>query len=138
MTNRTRNRAVAVLLAPAAALVAWVAMRLAGADLAVNAGRSTVGPVDVVAAALVGGLGAWYVVRVLERGTRRPGFWWPIVGSTVLGLSLVGPSYLADGLDALALGGLHFVTAMVLIWGLETTLPAPCEGAHDCAPGSRA
>jgi hypothetical protein len=59
----------------------------------------------VVAAALIGGLGAWYVVRVLERSTRRPGFWWPLLGTAALGLSLIGPSYLADGVDALALGG---------------------------------
>ena len=138
MTDRTRHRIVAVVAAPAAALAAWAAMRLAGADLKVTAGPGTVGPGDVAVAALVGGLGAWYVVRLLERTTGRPGFWWPIVGSTVLGLSLIGPSYLADGVDALALGGLHFVTAMVLIWGLETTLPASGDGACDCAPGSRA
>lgn len=114
MTHRTRHRIVTVTLAPVAALAAWAPMRLAGADLAVRAG-GTVGPADVVAAALVGGLGAWYVVRTLEDTTRRPAFWWPIVGSTVLGASLIGPSYLADGVDALALGGLHVVTAMVLI-----------------------
>jgi hypothetical protein len=78
------------------------------------------------------------VVRVLERSTRRPGFWWPLLGTAALGLSLIGPPYLADGVDALALGGLHIVTALVLIWGLEATLPAHCEGTCDGLPGNRA
>ena len=138
MTDRTRRRIVIVTLAPVAALAAWAVGRLAGVDFAQNAGRGTVGPADVVAAAIVGGLAAWCVVRALERNTRRPGFWWPMVGSAALGLSLIDPSYLADGVDALALGGLHIVTAMVLIWGLETTLPATCDAACDCAHGSRA
>lgn len=138
MTHRTRRRILTVALAPVAAFAAWAVTRLAGLDLALNAGRGTVDPADVVGAAVVAGLGAWCVVRALERTTRRPGFWWPLVGLTVLGLSLIGPSYLADGVDALALEGLQFVTAMVLIWGLETTLPARCAGPCECAPGSRA
>lgn len=121
-----------VTLAPAAAIVTWAAVRLAGGDFVLEGGHGTVGPGDVVGAALVAGLGAWYVVRLLERRTGRPGFWWPLVGSTVLGVSLIGPSYLADGVDALALSGLHIVTAMVLIWGLATTLPGynACDRAH--------
>ena len=136
MTDRTRRRIVTVVAAPLAALAAWAAFRLAGSDLVLNDG-GTVGPVDVVAAALAGGLGAWCVVRVLQRHTQRPRFWWPLVGSAVLGASFIGPSYLADGVDALALGGLHFVTAMVLIWGLAATMPAECGGARHCLPGSR-
>jgi Family of unknown function (DUF6069) len=136
MTDRTRRRIVTVTLAPVAAITAWAGVRLAGVDMAARGG--TVGPADVVAAALAGGLGAWYVVRVLERRTRRPGFWWPLAGSAVLGASLIGPSYLADGVDALALGGLHIVTAMVLIWGLETTLPASCAAACEGLPGNGA
>src|SRR4029079_8027056 len=62
--------------------------RLAGGDFVIRGGHGTVGPGDV---------------------------WWPLVGSTVLGFSLIGPSYLADGVDALALSGLHIVTAIVLI-----------------------
>lgn len=138
MTDRTRRRIFTVALAPAVALIAWAGLRLAGADLHVSTGRGSVGPADVVAAASVGALGAWYVVRLLERHTERPGFWWPVVGTSALGLSLIGPSYLADGVDALALGGLHIVTAMVLVWGLEATLPARCEGRCDWVPESRA
>jgi Family of unknown function (DUF6069) len=74
MTDRTRRRHLAtVIAAPAAALIAWVCMRLAGVDLAVTTGDDTVGPFDIVVAALAGALAAWMVVRVLERHTRRPG-----------------------------------------------------------------
>jgi hypothetical protein len=132
MTEKTRRRMVTVGLAPAAALVTWAGVRLAGADLALDGGRGSVGPVDVVAAALVAGVGAWWVVRLLERHTSRPRFWWPLLGSSVLGASLIGSSYLANGVDALGLYGLHIVTAMVLIWGLAATLPGynACHRAH--------
>jgi TRAP-type mannitol/chloroaromatic compound transport system permease large subunit len=136
MSDRTRRRIVTVVLAPVAALIGWAGLRLAGVGLTARGG--TLGPADVVAAALIDGLGAWYVVRALERNTRRPRFWWPLVGSTALSVSFIGPSYLADGVDALALGGLHLVTAMVLIWGLGTTLPAPVGGPCEPVPGSRA
>jgi hypothetical protein len=132
MTDTTRRRLLVVGLALAAALVTWAAVRLAGVGLVLKGGRGTVGPADVVAAALVGGLGAWEVVRLLERHTSRPRFWWPLLGSAVLGASLIGPSYLADGTDVVALYGLHIVTAMVLIWGLAATLPGynACDRAH--------
>ena len=138
MTDRTRYRIATVTLAPVAALATWAAVRLAGVDLVLKGGRGTVGPAGVVVAAVLGGLAAWAVVRVLERTTLRPAFWWPLLGTAGLGLSLIGPSYLADGVAALALGALHIVTALVLIWGLEATLPAHCEGACDRVPGSRA
>lgn len=142
MTDRTRRRIVTVALAPAAALTAWAVVRLAGVDLALNASRGTVGPADVAVAAVVGALGAWCVVRLLERHTGRPGFWWPLVGSTALGVSMVGPSHLASGASAVALTGLHVVTAIVVIWGFATTLPARCDcgvvGACGGTPGGRA
>ena len=130
MTDRTRRRRLAtVIAAPAAALISWACMRLAGVDLAVTTGDGTVGPLDVVVAALAGALAAWVVVRVLERHSRRPGLWWPPIGSTALAVSTIGPSYLSDGTSALALTVLHFVTAIVVISGFATTLP----GCRDCA-----
>jgi hypothetical protein len=128
MTNRTRRRLGTVLVAPLAALGAWAILRLDGIDLAVTTGDGTVGPFDVVTSALIGALGGWLVVRLLERHTRRPVFWWPPVGSTALAVSTIGPSYFAvDGPTALALTALHFVTAIVVITGFATTLPAPCD-----------
>jgi Family of unknown function (DUF6069) len=125
MTARTRRRIATVLLAPAAALVAWACSRLAGIDLVVSRGDGTVGPVDVAAAALLGALGAWVVVRLLERHSSRPGYWWPAVGTTALTVSTIGPSHLAHGASSAALVALHFVTAIVVICGFATTLP--CE-----------
>jgi uncharacterized protein DUF6069 len=122
MNDRTRRRIVTVVLAPVAALLAWACIRLAGVDLVVRTGDGTVGPVDVVAAALVGALGAWFAVRLLGWYTRRPGLWWPPLGSSALAVSTIGPSYLADSTSALALTGLHFVTGIVLIGGFATTL----------------
>jgi hypothetical protein len=46
------------------------------------------------------------------------------VASTALAVSGIGPSCLADGVTALLLFGLHFVTAVVVIVGFMRTLPA--------------
>lgn len=138
MGNRTRRRIATVVLAPAAALGAWAFMRLVGVDFVVSTGDGTVGPFDVVAAALVAALGGWFVVRLLERHTRRPGLWWPALGSMALAVSTLGPAYLSDDVTALALTALHFVTAIVVIRGFATTLPAWCNcgaiGVHGKVP----
>src|SRR5215475_2531414 len=126
MTNRTRRRIGTVVLAPAAALAAWACLRLAGIDFDVKTGDGTVGPADVVAAAFVAGLAAWVVVRLVERHSRSPRLWWARIGSTALAISTIGPAYLSDGVSALALTGLHFVTAIVVITGFATTLPTRC------------
>jgi Family of unknown function (DUF6069) len=123
MSDYTRRRIGTVAFAAAAALVTWACIRLAGVDLVVETGDGTVGPVDVVAAALMGAVGGWLVVRLLERHTRRPAFWWPPLGSTALAISTIGPAYLSDGISAVALTALHFVTAIVVITGFATTLP---------------
>ena len=128
MTHRMRRRLATVFLAPLAALGAWALLRVDGVELAVTTGDGTVGPVDVVTSALAGALGGWLVVRLLERHSRRPGLWWPMIGSTTLAVSTIGPSYFAvDGPTALALTFLHFATAIVVIAGFATTLPSPCE-----------
>ncbi len=133
MTPRTRRRIGIVVLAPTAAVIAWACIRLAGIELAVSTGDGTVGPVDVLAAALLGALAGWFVVRLLERHSRRPWFWWPALGSTALAVSTIGPAYLADSTTAIALTALHFVTAIVVIGGFAATLPA-CDdcGARMC------
>jgi Family of unknown function (DUF6069) len=124
VTHRTRRRIGTVALAPATALVTWAFIRLIGVDLVVSAGRGTVGAGDVVVAALLGALAGWFVVRLLERRTRRPRLWWAIVGSTALAVSIIGPAWLADGASAVALITLHIATAVVVINGFARTLPA--------------
>ena len=126
MTHRTIRRVSTVVLAPAAALATWAVAQLVGIDLVVTGpdGDTSVGPVDVVAAALAGALAGWAVVWLLERHSERPVVWWPFIGSTALAISIVGPSWLADGTGAVALIAMHVVTAVVVIRGLAKTLPA--------------
>ena len=129
MNDRNRRRLATVIAAPAAALIAWACLRLAGVQLVVTVGNGKVGPAEVVSAALVGALGAWVVVSFLERRASRPGLWWPMIGSTALAVSTIGPSYLSDGTSAVALIGLHFVTGIVVIYGLSATLAGRCDSA---------
>jgi Family of unknown function (DUF6069) len=139
MTARTRRRLATVVLAPAAALSAWAAYRFAGIDLTVSTGDGMVAAGDVVAAALVGAVAAWFVVRQLERHTRRAGFWWPPLGSMALAISTVGPSWFAEGASEAALVSLHFVTGIVVIVGFATTLPrcSDCRAICLCGGVSR-
>jgi hypothetical protein len=128
MTSRTRRRLLTVVAAPAAALLAWAAItQWAGVKLAVSTG-GTVGAGSVAVVALLAGLGAWLVVRAIERRAANPRLTWGLAASTVLALSMAGPSWTADGAAAVALMSLHFVVAAVVIPGFMRTLPAP-----DCA-----
>lgn len=133
MTHRTRRRIGAVVLAPAAALVTWGLIRLIGIDLVVSTGDGTVGPVDVFSAALVGALAGWMVSRLVERHSRYPRSRWSFVGSTALAISIIGPSWFADGASAAALISLHVVTAIVVITGLAATLPVRLSVGNQAA-----
>jgi hypothetical protein len=129
MTSRTRRRLVTVVVAPAAALVAWAAITQAsGVKLAVSTG-GTVGAGSVVVVALLAGLVAWMIVRAIERRAANPRLIWGLVASTVLAASMAGPSWTADGAAAVSLMSLHFVVAAVVIPGFMGTLPAraACE-----------
>jgi hypothetical protein len=53
MTDINRRRLATVVVAPAAALTGWAVVRLIGVDLVLKTG-GTVGPVEVLVAALVG------------------------------------------------------------------------------------
>jgi Family of unknown function (DUF6069) len=123
MTNRTRRRLGTVVLAPVAALAAWGVARLLGVELEVSSGDGTVGAGDVVSAAVAGALAGWVVAWVLERHSRSPRAWWAFAGSTALAVSMIGPSWLADGGTAVALMALHLVVAVVVIGGFVSTLP---------------
>ena len=81
------------------------------------------------AAALVGALAGLFVVRLLERRSRHPRSWWSFGGSTALAVSIIGPTWLADGASAVALITLHIVTAAVVIIGFAGTLPVNGSGA---------
>jgi hypothetical protein len=122
MTRHTRRRFGTVVLSPVAALAAWALMRLMGIDLVVSVGDGTVGPTDVFAAALLGALGGWAVVRLLERTSRYPRRLWSFLGSTALAVSVIGPMWFSDGTSSIALIALHFVVAIIVIGGFGRTL----------------
>lgn len=125
MTRHTRRRIATVILAPAAALLAWAVIRLAGIHLTVSGpgARSTVHPGDVVFAALVCALAGLFVVRLLERHSSRPRRHWAMIASMAFAVSMIGPSRLADGESAAALIALHVVTAVAVMLGFAETLP---------------
>jgi FtsH-binding integral membrane protein len=127
MRTTTRSSLAVVATAIAAALVAWAVIRLVGVDLTLKNGASQVGsqvgPVDVLLASLAAGLAAWGVYALLARWRRAR--WWPFIGSTALAISITGPSYLADGISAVALICLHVIVGVVLIAGFTLFVPRP-------------
>jgi hypothetical protein len=112
-----RRRAGVLAAAAAVALALWSLARLLGVELTVGKGHdaSPVGAADVLVAALLAGLAAWGVQTLLAR--RRAAGWWPFVGSTALSISIIGPTWLADGAASVVLIGMHFAVGLVLIAG---------------------
>jgi hypothetical protein len=130
MTRRTRHRAGVVVAAPVAALLGWAAVRAIGVDLDLKSdavGGGKVGGGDVLAASLVAALAAWLVVAAIERRLPRPRRAWTLVGSTALAVTVVGPTWLADGASAVCLIALHAIVAAVVIAGFSVTLPSRCR-----------
>jgi hypothetical protein len=123
MSNVKARRAATVVVAPLAALAAWALFRAGGVSFDVSTGDGRVGASDVVVAATVAALVGWLVARALERRLERPRLWWARVGSTCLAVSIVGPSWVADGVTSVALIALHLVTAVVIIVGFAPTVP---------------
>jgi hypothetical protein len=124
MQATTRSLAV-VAAGMAAGLVVWAVVRLLGVDLTVESGSGTtqVDVVDVLVTTLVAGLAAWGVFALLLRWRRAR--WWPFVGSTALAISIIGPSYLADGISAVSLICMHVIVGVVLITGFMRAVPNP-------------
>jgi hypothetical protein len=122
MRSSTRS-ALVVAAAVAVALAMWAVARLLGVDLTVRIGQDPrqVGVVDVLVATLLAGLGAWAVYLLLARRPRTAR-WWPFVGSTAIAISMLGPSYLADGAAAAALIGMHLAVGFVLIVGFNRSV----------------
>ena len=122
-----------MVVATVVALGTWAVVRLLGVELTVGKGPdpSQVGAVEVVAATVLAGLAAWAVHRVLARGARTAR-WWPFVGTTAIAVSIIGPSYLADGAAAVALISMHLIVGAILIAGF-----ARFAGASE-RPGRRA
>jgi hypothetical protein len=123
MSKIRSRRVTTVVLAPAAALATWALFRAAGVTFHVSTGSGRVGAGDVVVGATVAALLGWLVVRWLEGHVQRPRLWWARTGSTAFAISVIGPSWLADGVSSVALIVLHLVTAVVIVIGFAATVP---------------
>lgn len=136
MSHQTKNRALTVGAALLSALAVWSFLRLAGAplDLKDAAASDNVRAFDVILATLVAGFAAWAVYAWLSNHDRTR--YWPATGSTALAISIVGPTWLADGWSAIWLIALHFVVAVVLIYGFARygTEESPPEGHRAGTP----
>jgi Family of unknown function (DUF6069) len=126
MSLSARRSAGVIAVAAAAGLVVWAVVRLLGVELTVGKSPdpNQVGPVEVLVATVLAGLAAWFVHRLLARSTRTAR-WWPSVGSTALAISMLGPSYLADGAAAVALITMHLIVGGILIRGFTSQSPQP-------------
>jgi hypothetical protein len=126
MSASALRSAGVVAVAAVAGLASWTVARLLGVELTVETGLagSQVGAADVILATVVAGLAAWGMFGLLNR-TARTARWWPFVGSTGISLSMLGPSYLADGAAAMALMSMHLIVGAVLIAGFARFVPHP-------------
>jgi len=113
-----------VAAATVVALAIWVLARVLGVELTVGKGHdaSPVGAAEVVVAVVLAGLAAWGVHGLLAR--RRAAGWWPFVGSTALSVSIIGPTWLADGAATVVLIGMHLAVGVVLIAGFNKSVSA--------------
>jgi hypothetical protein len=129
MPRRTTLESILVIVsAVMIALATWALVRVLGVDPMVGTGPDpdAVGAPDVAIAAAVAGLGAWAVHAWLVR--RGAAGWWPFVGSTALSVSIIGPSWLADGASAVGLICLHLAVGLVLITGFARLVPGRGRG----------
>ena len=130
----SRGRSAAVVATTAlVALAIWGLARALGVELAVGKGdqASRVGAADVPVAVLVAGVAAWLVQRLLVR--RGAAGWWPFVGSTALAISIIGPTWLADGMASVVLIGMHLAVGLVLIAGFNHHVKTLSRGDDDAA-----
>jgi Family of unknown function (DUF6069) len=118
--------AAVVAVAAAVALAIWGVVRLLGVELTVGKGpdASQVGAVEVLVATVLAGLAAWGVHRLLARNARTA-HWWTFVGTTAIAVSIIGPSYLADGAAAVALISMHLAVGAILVAGFARSVPHP-------------
>jgi hypothetical protein len=117
-----RRSAGIVATALAVALGIWALAGMLGVELIVGEGQdaSSVGAADVLVTVVLAGLAAWGVQRLLaRRGAAR---WWPFVGSTALAISIIGPTWLADGMASVVLIGMHLAVGFVLIAGFNRSV----------------
>ena len=110
--------ATVVACAITAGIVVWGLANIVGVELTLKPGApmDEVGLFDVILASGIGGLAAWAVHALLVR--LRKARYWPLVGTTALAISVIGPNWMADGASAAALIAMHVCVGLVLIAGL--------------------
>ena len=122
MIDRKINGPMVIAAATVVALVLYGLIRwLWVTPIAeMNGEDKAVGWGNVAIVTILAGLVAWGVAILLQRAGKAR--WFPAIGSTALAISIIGPSYLADGSSAVALILLHFAVAVVLIVGLTRVI----------------
>jgi hypothetical protein len=117
MTDSTIRHLAVVVLAILTGLAVWGVARLIGVELDLKDGAPSdqVGAIDVLVTTFLVSLAAWAVHAALV--SRHLAWHWPLVGSTVLSISIIAPVWLADGDAAVALIAMHFAVGFVLITG---------------------
>lgn len=125
MLDRKLNGPTVIAAAVAVALVVYGLIRWLWVTPVAEMGgeNEVVGWAYVVIVTILAGLVAWVVALLLKRAGKAR--WFPAVGSTALAISIIGPSYQADGSSAVALIVLHFAVAIVLIVGLTRVILPP-------------
>lgn len=118
MNNRKLNGPIVIAAATVAALAVYGLIRLLWVKpvAEINGEEQVVGWASVLIVTVLAGLVAWGVAVLLKRAGKAR--WFPVIGSTALAISMIGPSYQADGASAGALIVLHLVVAVILIYGL--------------------
>ena len=107
---------IVILSAVLVALATWALIQVLGVEPTVGKDvPRRIGPFEVALATLVAGVAAAAVHGWL--GRRGTAGLWPFVGSTALAVSIIGPSWFADGASAVALICLHVVVGFVLLVG---------------------
>ncbi len=122
MFNRKLNGLMVIAAATAVALVLYGLIQWLWVTpvAEMNGEDEIVGWANVLIVSVLAGFAAWGVALLLKRAGKPQ--WFPAVGSTALAISIIGPSYLADGASAVALIILHFAVAIVLIFGFTRIL----------------
>lgn len=120
MHGRTLVRAFGVIGAVLAALVTWaIAVPFLGTDLLIRFGTGSPQTVQieyVIGASLVGSLGGWALVALLERRTKHVRALWTTLAVVVLLLSLTLPLTAGATISAkVVLATMHIAVAAVLL-----------------------
>jgi hypothetical protein len=118
MLDRKLNGPMVIAAATVAALAVYGLIRWLWVKpvAEINGKDQVVGWAYVLIVSVLAGLVAWGVAVLLKRAGKAR--WFPFIGSTALAISIIGPSSQADGSSAVALIVLHFVVAIILIYGL--------------------